>query len=258
MKPEARKAEIADLVRREGFISVEALADKFAVTTQTIRKDINQLHEAGLVFRRHGGVEPITVMANLAYGVRQVLNLDFKRKLASLAAEYIEDGSVLAFSIGTTPELVAQSLAAKEDLTVITNNLGVGMSCLGFKGCRVFIAGGEIRTSDRDIVGPEAANFFGKYKVDIGIFGIGGLDPEGHLLDFHEEEVMARNSILENCRTSFLVMDHTKVNRPAHVRGGHITDVDYVFCDRALPANISRMLEEANTKVIYPKESEKV
>ncbi|MBO6824878.1 MAG: DeoR/GlpR transcriptional regulator [Sneathiella sp.] len=258
MKPEERKAEIADLVRREGFMSVDDLAEKFDVTTQTIRKDINQLSEAGLVFRRHGGVEPITVMANLAYGVRQVLNLDLKRRLASLAADYIEDGAVLAFSIGTTPELVAQSLAAKEDLTVITNNLGVGMACLSYKGCRVFIAGGEIRTSDRDIVGPEAANFFAKYKVDIGIFGIGGLDPEGHLLDFHEEEVMARHSILENCRTSFLVMDHTKLSRPAHVRGGHITDVDYVFCDKPLPENITRLLAQSNTKFICPEEKERV
>ena len=68
MKPEERKAEIADLVCREGFMSVDDLAEKFAVTTQTIRKDINQLSEAGLVFRRHGGVESITVMSNLAYG----------------------------------------------------------------------------------------------------------------------------------------------------------------------------------------------
>ncbi len=252
MHPEKRKAEIADWVRREGFVSVDDLADQFDVTTQTIRRDINQLSEAGILFRRHGGVEPITVMANLAYGVRQVLNIDLKRKLAALAAKHIPDNSVLAFSIGTTPELVAQALAGKKNLTVLTNNLSVGMACLGFEGCRVHIAGGEIRTSDRDIVGPEASAFFERYKVDIGIFGIGGLDPSGHLLDFHEEEVMARSSILANCRTSFLVMDHTKLNRPAHVRGGHISDVDYVFCDRALPKEIEEMTKDAGTKIIHP------
>ena len=251
MNPEKRKAEIADWVRREGFVSVEDLAERFTVTTQTIRRDINQLSEAGVLFRRHGGVEPMTVMANLTYGVRQVLNLDLKRKLASLAVQHIPDNSVLAFSIGTTPEIVAQALAGKKNLTVMTNNLSVGMACLGFEGCRVHIAGGEIRASDRDIVGSEASAFFEKYKVDIGIFGIGGLDPSGHLLDFHEEEVMARSAILANCRTSFLVMDHTKLNRPAHVRGGHITDVDYVFCDKALPEDLEKMLKEAGTRIIH-------
>ncbi len=133
----------------------------------------------------------------------------------------------------------------------MTNNLSVGMACLGFEGCKVHVAGGEIRASDRDIVGPEAYAFFEKYKVDIGIFGIGGLDPSGHLLDFHEEEVMARSAILANCRTSFLVMDHTKLNRPAHVRGGHISDVDYVFCDKALPDDLEQMLLTSGTKIIH-------
>ena len=82
----ARQAEISDLLRQEEFITVESLADKFNVTTQTVRRDINALCDYGQARRRHGGVEPLSTDGNLAYGTRQVLNRVAKRSIAKEVA----------------------------------------------------------------------------------------------------------------------------------------------------------------------------
>jgi DeoR family transcriptional regulator, glycerol-3-phosphate regulon repressor len=253
-----RQAEIADLVQKAGFASVEDLAERFDVTTQTIRRDVNGLCELGVLRRTHGGVEPPAAAGNIHYSTRQILNLPQKTQIAELVAGRVENASSLAFSIGTTPEIVMQSLTGHEGLCIFTNNLNVAFTASVNPSFQVTITGGRLRHGDRDVLGSAAQNFFAKYKVDIGIFGVAGVDEDGTLLDFHEAEVAARQSIMANCRQSFLVLDHSKFGRTAHVRGGHISDVSHVFTDRPVPQAIEKILSSTSTRVSVARQTEAV
>ena len=84
-----------------------------------------------------------------------------------------------------------------------------------------------------------------------------GVDEDGTLLDFHEDEVAARQSILANCRKSCLVLDHSKFGRNAHVRGGQLADVDAIFTDRPVPEQFLAALEGAKTEVYVADEGGK-
>ncbi len=244
-----RQSEISDLVQKAGFASVEELADRFEVTTQTIRRDVNRLCELGILRRTHGGVEPPAPASNIHYSTRQILNLPEKQQIANLVASKIENNTSLAFSIGTTPEIVMQALTANEKLAIFTNNLNVAFSASINPSFQVTIAGGRLRHGDRDVLGSAAQAFFSNYKVDVGIFGVAGVDEDGTLLDFHEDEVAARQSILANCRKSYLVLDHSKFGRSAHVRGGVLSDVDAIFTDRPVPPAILSGLKGTQTRV---------
>lgn len=245
-----RQAEITDLVQKKGFASVDELAERFEVTTQTIRRDVNGLCELGILRRTHGGVELPAPASNIHYSTRKILNLREKQRIASLVADEIDNDQSLAFSIGTTPEIVMQALTGHENLRIFTNNLNVAVTALENPSFQVTIAGGRIRHGDRDILGTTAQEFFANYKVDIGIFGVAGVDEDGTLLDFHEDEVAARQSILANCRKSYLVLDHSKFGRSAHVRGGHIQDVSAVFTDKPVPAPFADILAECQTRIV--------
>ncbi|WP_305986964.1 DeoR/GlpR family DNA-binding transcription regulator [Roseibium sp. MMSF_3544] len=249
-----RQAEIADLVQKAGFASVEELAERFDVTTQTIRRDVNGLCELGILRRTHGGVEPPAPASNIHYSTRQILNLPEKQRIANLVASEIGNNQSLAFSIGTTPEIVMQALTGHEKLAVFTNNLNVAFTASGNPSFQVTIAGGRLRHGDRDILGSAAQAFFSNYKFDVGVFGVAGVDEDGTLLDFHEDEVAARQSILANCRKSFLVLDHSKFGRSAHVRGGRLKDVDAIFTDRPIPAEYLAALEGTETGIFVADE----
>ena len=98
-------------VRARGVVSVEALAEKFGVTLQTLRRDVQKLAEAGLVTRFHGGVRvPSSTTENIAYRQRQALNLDAKARIAKAIAARIAPGSSLFLNLGTTTEAVAREL----------------------------------------------------------------------------------------------------------------------------------------------------
>ncbi|MCB1858569.1 MAG: DeoR family transcriptional regulator [Gammaproteobacteria bacterium] len=250
MELSKRQVQITEWVRKDGFLTVEALAEKYNVTTQTIRRDLTTLCDFGLARRRHGGIERPAEVSNLAYGSRQILARGAKQAIAREVAKHIPDNASVAFSIGTTPEVVAAALLQHNRLRIFTNNLNIAMLACANPTFEVNIAGGRVRNSDNDILGPGMEAFLSSYVFDFGIYGVAGVGEHGTLLDFYEEEVRARRLIHENSRATILVLDHTKFGRTAHVRGGQIGEATKVFCDTRPPKKIMEALEQSGSQLV--------
>lgn len=211
---------------------VDALSRELGVSSHTVRRDLNALCEESKLRRLHGGAEFIDGSANVPYAARSVLNFDAKHRIATRVADLVPDEATVFISIGTTPALVAAALVAKEALTVVTNNLNAAMVLAENSANRIILPGGEMRLPDRDFLGEASIELFASYRADFGIFGVGGIDTDGSLLDFHEPEVRAREKIRENSRVSVLVADGSKFGRRAAAVGGHLSDVDRIVLDR--------------------------
>ena len=224
-----RQAEISDLLRQEEFITVESLADKFKVTAQTIRRDINVLCDFGQAKRRHGGIEPLSHEGNLAYGTRQVLNRVAKMAIAKEIARFIPNGSSISLGIGTTPEIVVRALLKHKNLKIYTNNLIIAQTASTNSSFEVYCSGGRIRSGDYDMLGSPVESFFNSYKTDFGIFGGAGVDMDGVLLDFYDEEVQIRSVIRNNCRETLLVLDHEKFDELSAFMMGHRKYVEMIY-----------------------------
>jgi DeoR family glycerol-3-phosphate regulon repressor len=251
-----RQAQISEMMRQTDFLRVEDLAILFQVTTQTIRRDLNILTDLGIVRRVHGGVRRMNTAGNLAYAWRQILNLDAKQIIAHEVAQHVPNDVFIAFSIGTTPEMVSKALLRHTNLRVFTNNLNIALMACTNTTFEITVAGGRLRNQDRDIMGSGMESLFGSYKVDIGIYGVAGVDNDGTLLDFYEEEVRVRQIIRENSRSSYLVLDHSKFGRADHVRGGRIEDATKIFCGRTPPVAILQIIRRSSSQLILCSEEE--
>lgn len=250
-----RQEHILDLVRRHGFVSIDELAQRFAVTTQTIRREINELCRRGLLRRYHGGAGLPSSVENLAYTTRQVLCQEEKRRIARLLADHIPNQASLLVNIGTTTEEVANALMDHAGLRVITNNLNVASIMSGNPDFEVIVAGGTVRARDRGIVGPATVDLIRQFKVDFGIIGISGIDADGALLDFDYQEVRVAQAIIENSTQVFLAADQTKFGRSAMVRLGHIAQINALFTDQAPPPAMREMLAAAGVRTfVAPRE----
>lgn len=93
MTPNPRQSELLDEVRARGVMTVEALAERFGVTLQTVRRDVKLLAEAGLLARFHGGVRlPMSTTENIAYRQRQDLHAEAKQRIARAVAAAVPEG----------------------------------------------------------------------------------------------------------------------------------------------------------------------
>lgn len=244
-----RREKIVELVQARGYVSIEDLAAAFAVTPQTIRRDINELSDQALLRRYHGGAGLPSSVENIAYPARQVLCHDEKRRIARLAAQHIPDHASLFLNIGTTTEEVARALLDRKGLRVITNNLNIALMLSRRNDFEVIVAGGVVRARDGGIIGASAVDLIHQFKVDYGVIGISGIDMEGTLLDFDYREVRVAQAIVENARKVFLVADHTKFGRNAMIRLGELSMIDALFTDRAPPEALARAFSQAEVEV---------
>jgi len=251
MTPNPRQALLLDEVRAKGAVSVEALAEQFDVTLQTVRRDVKLLSDAGLLARFHGGVRvPSSTTENIAYRQRQLLNESAKQAIARTVAAAVPHGSSLMINIGTTTEAIARELLHHKGLRVITNNLNVAAILSGNPDCEVIVAGGIVRSPDRGIVGEMTVDFIKQFRVDIGLIGISGIEADGSLRDFDYREVTVARAIIEQSRQVWLAADHSKFNRPAMVELAHLNQIDTLITDRAPPEAFTSLLAEANVQCV--------
>jgi DeoR family glycerol-3-phosphate regulon repressor len=245
-----RQTDIVSLAKAEGRVLVDALADRFGVTPQTIRKDLNDLCEAKLLRRIHGGAVSPSGTDNLEYEQRRQIAAAEKAAIGREAAKLISDGGSLFINIGTTTEAVSEALLGHDRLMIVTNNINVANRLRHHPQFEVVIAGGIVRPSDGGIVGEAAVDFFRQFKVDYAVIGASAIDQDGALLDFDFREVKVAQAIIENARRVILVSDSTKFRSTAPVRIAHISQVDCFVTDTGVPARFQRLCRENDVELI--------
>ncbi len=250
MNPSLRQAKIVELARQQGEVTVDGLVAAFAVTPQTIRKDLNALCDRGALKRTHGGAMHPSGVENVEYEARRQIAPAEKRAIGRAAAGLIPDNASLFINIGTTTEAVGQALAEHRGLMVITNNINVANHLRVVPGVEVVIAGGVVRPSDGGIVGEAAVDFIRQFKVDFAVIGVSAIDPDGSLLDFDYREVKVAQAIIANARHVIVVADSTKFERTAPVRIGHLSQAHSFITDHCPLESIRDVCKEAGVALI--------
>jgi len=251
MNPSPRQLDLIEEVRRLQSVSVEALAERFGVTLQTVRRDVRLLTDAGLLARFHGGVRlPTSTTENIEYRKRQQLNAPAKQAIARTVAQRVPHGSSLLINIGTTTEAIARALLHHKGLRVITNNLNVAAILSDNADCEVIVAGGVLRAMDKGIIGEVTVDFIAQFKVDIGLIGISGIESDGTLRDFDYREVKVARAILEHSREVWVAADHSKFNRPAMVEMARFDQIEMLFTDGLPPDPFPAQLSQAGVTLV--------
>ncbi|GHB39390.1 DeoR family transcriptional regulator [Pseudovibrio japonicus] len=246
----SRHNSILDIARESGKVEVDELAARFSVSPQTIRKDLKELSDQGLLTRVHGGALLAFGVENLGYSARKDLAGKEKEAIGQTAAGLIPDRASLFVNIGTTTEAVARALIQRSGLMIITNNLNVASTLRPFSENEVIICGGHVRATDGGIVGEAAADFIRQFKVDFAVIGVSALDSDGALLDYDYREVCVAQAIIENARHVILVADQTKFERSAPVRIGHISQVDTFVTDTLVSDECRKLLKEHEVRLV--------
>ena len=245
-----RLNDIVELARRSGRVTVEELAERFKVTPQTIRKDLNDLCSRRLLARTHGGAILSSGIENLKYDARQLIASEEKNAIGRATAARIPDDASLFINIGTTTEAVARALLQHSGLMVITNNINVASEMRAYPQIQVIIAAGVVRASDGGIVGEAAVELIRQFKVDFAIIGASAIDEEGALLDYDYREVKVAHAIIANARKVILVADSTKFERTAPVRIGHLDQIDIFVTDRCPLARIRQICATKDIELV--------
>ncbi|AXT44467.1 DeoR/GlpR transcriptional regulator (plasmid) [Phaeobacter inhibens] len=223
-----RRDTIISLLSENDMFSAMDLSFELDVSVQTIRADLRDLDEAGLVQRRNGTVRLRQQSENIGYLPREGIARQEKQRIALSVKNLIPDGARLALGTGTTVETCARFLASHKDLFVASNSIHAVCALQHAQGVAVELAGGAVRMRDLDMIGTPALEFFSKFNVDYAVFSCGGLSETGRVMDYNSDEVTARTAIANCAKNSILVMDSTKNGLDLTCQTGNVWDLDVV------------------------------
>ena len=252
---QVRQQEILSLIRQEGYISTEALANHFKVSAQTIRRDLDELEHQGIVNKMYGGASLVGAESgesNFSF-FNFIPNTECqteKEKICARAIQFVEDGDTVALDVGSTTRLLVDGLNKKENLVIITKDMILANSLYNHPTNRVYFIGGFLGAS-----GTTSGEFIREFletvsKIDIFFMSTNGITvAEGFTNDYAGVETY-RAYFLPLAMKRVALADHTKFGNIGFYRTCGLTDVDTIITDSAVDRKLVQDMRMAGADII--------
>ena len=248
-----RRKQIVDLITQQRTIKNSELMERFDISIETVRRDLEYLEQEGFLRRVYGGaVVNTSLSSEPEYASRAKFRSGEKNVIAAAAAKLVDDRDSIYLGVGTTVQAMAQCLRGHGELTVFTNALRTAVELSELPNCTVVLPGGCVRPKELTVSGFPAEDNFAHFNVDKAFIGIGGITESG-VTDFHIGEANLHRQLIRNARQAIVLADSGKLGLRGVVNVCPLEDIDIVITDAAAPRKIVKTLEQAGVRVIIAK-----
>ncbi|WP_426504188.1 DeoR/GlpR family DNA-binding transcription regulator [Dactylosporangium sp. McL0621] len=238
------------LVRGSGRLTLAELAERLGVSEMTVRRDLDQLQEQGLVRRVRGGAVALDVPAEAAgFAVRERWSAAVKARIGRAAAALVEPGGTVLLDAGTTTAELAAHLPARAPLTVAVLSLQAAARLADQPGIRLLVIGGESRAGERSLVGPLALSALEQLRFDTFVMSIGAVHRDGWS-EFDLDDAAVKRAALRRAGRTVAVADASKLGVQAFAHVAPLGAVDSLVTDATTENDTLAALREAGVQVV--------
>ncbi len=227
-----RQDRIIALLRANPTVRIAELAREFEVSTETVRRDLDELSETGAVNRTYGGAARSSLGHEAAVNERLLEHVGERESIGRYASTLVEPGELVMIDGGSTTIHFARQLAAVgRDLTVLTNSLGVAAAVSQNPSSKVVICPGDYHPYEGIVTGPETIAFLERFFVDKTFIGASGLTEAGPS-EAHSGAAWVKRRMLEQAKQRCLLLDASKFGAIRHELICPLTNIDELVTDR--------------------------
>ncbi|HEV2346344.1 MAG TPA: DeoR/GlpR family DNA-binding transcription regulator [Actinocrinis sp.] len=265
--PEERRLQVAAVLRRDLRVRVEDLAERFAVSGETIRRDLKALEDRGVARRVYGGAvsrdadeaqdaafapppvpfPPVTSSGTSGRPTDPDLAV---AGIAAVAASLVEPGETVILDLGSAALETARALPLTFTGRVLCASVQTAALLATRKGVEVHLAGGRLRQPDLACVDDVAAGFFDRFFAHRAFLAVDGVDARAGLTCQNLDEIPLRRAMLRQSAQCYVLAESAKLGAIAVGRLAPVADVAGIITDAAAGPAVVRALESAGTRVI--------
>lgn len=244
-----RHAQLLALLQRDGTVRIATLAKAFDVTTETARRDLDELAQRGALKRTYGGAASRSLIDEPGIGIRNRAHAAARGLIAVTAASMVESGDAVMIDCGSTTSLFAGALAARNvHVTVVTNCLPVA-SALGTNAhCRVILCPGDYVSREAGTFGADAVEFIRRFKANKAFIGAGGITADG-VTDADSMGCAIKRAMMQRSDRTILLLDQSKYDLVHFERVCSLADIDALVSEAAPPRKLAAGLKAAGVHV---------
>jgi len=245
-----RRIRIMEILKQRGKIRVSELAGVFSISEATIRNDLNEMEKQRLLERIHGGAALLERGYHaLPLTERMKTNEESKRRIAKVAAGFVQEGDSILISSGSTSLHVAMELRERRKLLVLTNSIPVASVLSGRIGIRVLLLGGFLHADEQFTYGDDAVRQLMRYRFDKLVYSGDGLCVSGGVTTWQLDEAEVSRHMFTNCQQCIVVADHTKIGRTCLAQVDDLGQVDRIITDTEVDEQEVRLFSERGIDV---------
>ncbi|GAA2912473.1 DeoR/GlpR family DNA-binding transcription regulator [Streptosporangium fragile] len=222
-------------LRTNDAVSVSELAVEHAVSEMTIRRDLDELAQQGVVRRVRGGAVSLLLRGEEPpFGVREREAVEAKRRIGAEVAALFADGEAVLLDGGTTSLEVARAIRDRR-LTVMPLSLQAAAELSTAPRIRLVVPGGEVRPGELSFTGPLAESAIRALRFDTAVIGCCGLSARHGLTAHDLSDVAVKQAAIASARRVVAATDSGKFSRTAFGAVCPLDHLDMVVTDTGLP-----------------------
>lgn len=253
MFAEERQQAIAELISRRGRMSVVDLAKEYAVTTETIRRDLSALERIHILRRVHGGAVPANAFTVMEAGLRDrdLAHTQEKDDIAAAALGLLPDAqATIIFDAGTTTVRLAESMPRNRRFTVYTNAVPVAYRLADNDQIDLHVLPGRVRKTTHAAVGPETVATLHQLRADLAFIGTNGISVRHGLSTPDSAEAATKSAMIQAAQRIVVLADSTKVGQELTVRFAELNDIDVLVTDAEIAPADKTAFEDLGIEVV--------
>jgi DeoR family fructose operon transcriptional repressor len=249
MNGSVRQLRIRQLIESNEFVDLDTLHREVAASVSTLRRDLIELEQMGVLKRVYGGAmaAQLSATSTLDFQFQSGRMQDEKQRIAAAVAGLVEDGQTVILDGGSTVAAVSHHLAERR-LQVVTNSLAIAEVFADARQIELTLTGGYLYPRTRVMVGPLCEHTLGTVRADTLIMGIGGVTEAGYSNN-NTLVVGPERKMIEVSERVIIVADHSKFGKSAMIPVAPLDVADIVVTDSGLNAGHQEMLRKHGVEV---------
>lgn len=228
-----RMREVLSLLREHGEVAAQVLCTELSVSAATLRRDLTELEEQGLLVRTHGGARAVDPSdSEIPVRLRDHRMVAIKRRIAQHAAALVPPGQqAVALTGGITTGEVARALRGRPQITVVTNSLTIAADCAVDAHMKVIMTGGVVRSKSLEAVGPMSEHAFQVITVGTAVLGADGMSADIGATTFDEGEARTAIAMASNAQRVVVAVDGSKIGKVTLAKMVPLDRIDHLVTD---------------------------
>jgi DeoR family fructose operon transcriptional repressor len=249
MNFQQRKQLILQTVDERGAVDVPELAQLLQTSTMTVRRDLVQLANAGLLYRTHGGAMRLRDAITVPFAAKSAVNIGNKEAIAQRAAQEIQEGDVIFMDCGSTVAHLCPFIQHKR-ITVITNSLPVIAELLN-SSVTLNLIGGEVDKERQAVHGSMAGDHIARYHADRAFVGVDGISLANGLSANGEQEAHLTTAIARQASRVYLLCDSSKLETDKYLSFAPLSMFDMLITDAQVDTDLAGAYRQAGVNLVY-------
>jgi DeoR family fructose operon transcriptional repressor len=247
---EERKRAVLEFVNERKRATVTELCARFEVSPATMRSDLRDLEQDGLLVRTHGGAT-VKDKARFELEAREkgIQHPAEKRAVARCALDQIEDGDTIVIDTGSTTLQLAALLEARRDITVVTNDLTIAQLLEDHPTVTIHLVGGVVRKRFHCTVGARAEHFLQGLKVDKAFMAANSFSVESGATTPDLQHAEMKRQMMAIATKIYLLLDSSKLGKTSFAQFVSADAIDCLIVDAIGPEE-TKLLEEQGVEVL--------